>query len=210
MELYRYENLPEFLKVYDLVCRSVRDADDFRLITYEALASAATGGARQVEFFFSPHAHQAFGVAYPTMIAGILAGMRDAESDKGVRSQLIPAHSRELGVARGEAFLDMVLATRPEEVIGIGLDYNEAPFPPAPFKPASGPGTKAGLHVTAHAGRAVPPPSSATRRHSRRRADRSRLSHRRRSGARRALPRAGHVLHLLPEHDDGDHARGAT
>jgi len=156
MELYRYDSLPEFLKVYDLVCRSVRDADDFRLITYEALASAADGGARHVEFFFSPHAHQEHGVAYGTMIDGILMGMREAESDKGVRSRLIPAHSRELGVERGEAFLDMVLATRPDEVIGIGLDYNEAPFPPAPFKPIWDRAKQAGLHVTAHAGEGGP------------------------------------------------------
>lgn len=156
MELYQYDNLPDFLKVYDLVCQSIRDVDDFRLITYEALASAAEGGARYVEFFFSPHAHQAMGIAYATMIEGILAGMRDAEMDKSVRSRLIPAHSRELGVERGQAFLDMVLANRPDEVIGIGLDYNEAPFPPAPYKPVWDRARRAGLHVTAHAGESGP------------------------------------------------------
>jgi adenosine deaminase len=120
------------------------------------LASCADGGARYVEFFFSPHAHQAFGVAYPTMIEGILAGMRDAETDKKVRSRLIPAHSRELGVERGFAFLDMVLGHRPDEVIGIGLDYLEAPFPPAPFAPVWKKAREAGLHVTAHAAESGP------------------------------------------------------
>jgi adenosine deaminase len=82
--------------------------------------------------------------------------MRDAETDKKVRSRLIPAHSRELGVERGFAFLDMVLGHRPDEVIGIGLDYLEAPFPPAPFAPVWEKARKAGLHVTAHAAESGP------------------------------------------------------
>ncbi len=50
----------------------------------------------------------------------------------------------------------MVLADRRPEVIGIGLDYNEAPFPPAPFKEMYEKARAAGLHVTAHAGESGP------------------------------------------------------
>ena len=125
-------------------------------MTYEALSSCASGGARHVEFFFSPHAHLELGVPYATMLDGIIAAMHDAETDKGVTSLLIPAHSRERGPALGLEFLDMVLADRREEVVGIGLDYNEAPFPPAPFKEMYDKARAAGLHVTAHAGESGP------------------------------------------------------
>ena len=155
-ELYVYEDLPAFLVIYDLVCHSILSADDFRRVTYEALSSCASGGARYVEFFFSPHAHLELGVPYAVMLDGILTGMRDAETDKGVASRLIPAHSRERGPAAGLEFLDMVLADRRDEVIGIGLDYNEAPFPPAPFKEMYDRARAAGLHVTAHAGESGP------------------------------------------------------
>ena len=155
-ELYVYEDLPAFLTIYDLVCQSIRSIDDFHRITYEALSSCASGGARYVEFFFSPHAHLAFGVPYATMLDGIVAAMHDAERDQAVQSRLIPAHSRELGPTRGLEFLDMVLADRRPEVIGIGLDYNEAPFPPAPFKEMYARARAAGLHVTAHAGESGP------------------------------------------------------
>lgn len=155
-ELYRYDNLPDFLKIYDLVSRSIRDADDFHRITYEMLESCADSGARYVEFFFSPHAHQAYGVAYPTMLAGILNAMDDIETDRGLTSRLIPAHSRELGLERGLDFLDLVLQHRTDKVIGIGLDYNEAPFPPAPFQPLFESAANAGLHRTAHAGESGP------------------------------------------------------
>lgn len=155
-ELYRYDNLPDFLKIYDLVSRSIRDADDFHRITYEMLESCAASNARHVEFFVSAHAHQAHGVAYETMLSGILAAMADIETDTGLTSRLIPAHSRELGLERGHEFLDMVLAHRSDAIIGIGLDYNEAPFPPAPFQPLFERAKQAGLHVTAHAGEGGP------------------------------------------------------
>lgn len=155
-ELYVYKDLPAFLVIYDLVCHSIRSAEDFHRITYEALSSCAAGGARHIEFFFSPHAHLELGVPYSVMLDGILNAMHDAEKDRGVTSKLIPAHSRERGPALGLEFLDMVLADRRDEIVGIGLDYNEAPFPPAPFKEMYAKARAAGLHVTAHAGESGP------------------------------------------------------
>lgn len=155
-ELYRYENLPDFLTIYDLVSRSIRERDDFHRITYEMLESCASSQARYVEFFFSPHAHQMHGVRFETMLEGILAAMADAETDFGIQSRLIPAHSRELGLERGMEFLGTVIANRTDRIIGIGLDYNEAPFPPAPFQPMYQRAAKAGLRLTAHAGESGP------------------------------------------------------
>lgn len=149
-EAYRFADLADFLRVYDLVCRAMRDRADFRLATAEALAHAARSGARYVELFFSPHAHE--GVAYETMVDGILEGFAEARAAFALEARLIPAHSRELGPAAGMAFLDRVLGHRPPEVIGIGLDYQERPYPPAPFAAMYARARAAGLGVTAHAG----------------------------------------------------------
>lgn len=155
-ELYSYDNLPDFLKIYDLVCASIKSAADFSRVSFEALERCAIAGARYVELFFSPHAHRAHGVSYSTMLGGILDGMRRAKEEYGVVCKLIPAHSRELGPERGEQFLDMVLAERVPDVIGIGLDYNEAPFPPAPFARMYERARSEGLNITAHAGESGP------------------------------------------------------
>ncbi|MER8479239.1 adenosine deaminase [Mesorhizobium sp. M1163] len=155
-ELYRYDNLVDFLQVYDLVARSVVSADDFHLITYEALAHVANAGGRYVEFFFSPQVHQDAGISYETMFSGILKAMDDADKDFGLISRLIPAINRELTPDRAFEFLDLVLPYRSEKVIGIGLDYDEEPFPPAPFKPVYERAKKAGMRLTAHAGEAGP------------------------------------------------------
>ncbi|WP_170314661.1 adenosine deaminase [Aquibium carbonis] len=155
-DLYNYGNLPDFLRIYDLVCASIRDSGDFSRVTFEALERCALAGARYVELFFSPHAHLAHGVAYSTMLEGILDGVRRAKDAHGLAARLIPAHSRELGPEQGERFLDMVLTERVPEVIGIGLDYNEAPYPPAPFAALWDRARSAGLNVTAHAGESGP------------------------------------------------------
>ena len=148
-KLFDFPDLETFLKAYDLICSSIVDSDDFHRVTYEMLARCAGNGARYVEFFFSPQAHR--GVAYATMLDGIVAAMRDAAHDHGVQSRLIPALNRELGPDVSMQFMDLVLSDRREQVIGIGLDYNEVGNPPALYTGVYQRARNAGLHLTAHA-----------------------------------------------------------
>jgi len=155
-DLYAFADLVDFLTVYSAVASAMRDHEDFRRVTYEMLADCASNGCRYVEFFFSPHVHLAEGIAYPLQIAGIRAGMAEAEADFGVISRIIPGISRELGPAAGFEMLDLILKNRPDELIGIGLDFNEAPFPPEPYGALFAAARRAGLHVTSHAGETGP------------------------------------------------------
>jgi adenosine deaminase len=150
-EAGQFPDLAAFLAVYGQVCNCMRDPDDFRDTTYEALQRAAHSGARYVELFFSPAAHDTV-IDYRSMVDGIVAGMHTAREDFGLVARLIPAHNRELGLDRGMAFLDTVLRYRPPEVVGIGLDYAERPHPPAQFAPLFAAARAHGLQVTAHAG----------------------------------------------------------
>jgi len=150
--LFAFDDLASFLRMYALVCDSVRDADDFFRITYEALARVAESGGHYVEMFFSPAAHA--GISYPVMLDGIIAGMHAAAVDLGVESLLIPAHNRETGPAAGLAFVEMVLAEKRAAVAGIGLDYMEDD--PRPFAAMYERARRGGLHRTAHAGETGP------------------------------------------------------
>jgi len=147
----QFPDLAAFLAVYGQVCSCMRDSEDFRETTYAALGRAAASGARHVELFFSPAAHEPV-IDYRSMVDGIVAGMHAAQKDMGLVARLIPAHNRELGLARGMAFLETVLSHRPPEVLGIGLDYAERPHPPGMFAPLFAAARAAGLQVTAHAG----------------------------------------------------------
>nr|WP_249116837.1 hypothetical protein [Ciceribacter sp. L1K23] len=162
-DLYRYDTLEQFLNIYTAVSDSLVSADDYRRVTYEMLESCAANNARYVEFFFSPQIHFPNGVSFDTQMDGIRAGMADAERDFGIASVCAPGVNRELGPAAGEGFLDMILARKDEKLVGIGLDFNEAPFPPEPYAALFERARNAGLQVTAHAGETGPADSSAAR-----------------------------------------------
>ena len=155
-DLYTYDSLADFLIIYSLVCRSIQHKDDFRRVTYECLARCADSGARYVELFFSPESHFEVGVEYPTMLAGVLAGMADAKAERGLESNLIPAINRELGPDRAVTFVEMVAAHPHPQIIGVGLDFNEIGFPSADYVDAYRAAADHGLHRTSHAGEVGP------------------------------------------------------
>ena len=143
-----YEDLGEFLSVYDLVGQSLATRDDFRRATYESLT--VFGSEHSVwyrEIFVTP---QPSPLPYPDALAGIVDGMRDAAADHGIGSRIIMAINREHSVAEALDFVDLVIEHRIDEVIGIGLDYEEVNGPPAQFAPAFERARRAGLHRTAH------------------------------------------------------------
>ncbi len=155
-ELYRYDSLVDFLEMYSLVSNSIRDRDDFRRVTYECLARCSASGARYVELFFSPESHFDVGVEYSAMLDGIIQGQHDADTDHGVVSRIVPAINRELGPQRAVSFVEMVAADRRDEVIGVGLDFNEVGHPPEEFVEAFKLAEAQGLHRTSHAGEVGP------------------------------------------------------
>ncbi|GAA3224626.1 adenosine deaminase [Actinocorallia longicatena] len=144
-----YESLGEFLRVYDVIGSAMRDADDFRRVTYESLT---LGGADHTvlyrEIFVSPASHP--GVPYATIMEGVRAGMREALTDRGIDSRVIVALHRERSAREAEALVETVIEHRTEEVVGIGLDYEEVNGPPGLFATAFRRAERAGLNRTAH------------------------------------------------------------
>jgi adenosine deaminase len=144
-----YEDLDEFLRVLDVAGSVIRDPDDFHRVTYESLTDG--GAAHNVlyrEIFLSPPGHP--GVPYRTIIDGVLAGMRDAEADTGIRSRMIVGLNRNDTAAHAVELVEEVIAYRRDEVLGIGLDYSEVIGPPEKFWKAFRLAGSAGLERTAH------------------------------------------------------------
>ncbi|WP_327142300.1 adenosine deaminase [Nocardia sp. NBC_01327] len=142
-------DLDEFLRVYDMVGQVVRDADDFRRITYESLTELGSKhGVLYREIFVSPPAHPY--ADYRVLLEGVRAGMREAEQDTGIGSRIIVAINREDTPAAAVELVRQVIEHRCDEVVGIGLDYAEVHGPPELFHEAYRLAGKAGLNRTAH------------------------------------------------------------
>jgi len=132
------------------------DADEFGRLTRECLQRSANSGVRYAEMLCSPESHFPYGVTYPTILDGIRAGVAEAVSDTGIECRLVPAINRELGPARAVEFVQMVIDHRDDDIIGVGLDFNEVGFPPDNYVEAFALAEQHGLHRTSHAGEVGP------------------------------------------------------
>ncbi len=131
----------------------LRTPDDFYRITWEYLQDVAAHNVRYAEFFWNPTGTaRDSGLKYPTVLAAICRAIADAQTHLGVTARLIAAIDRQ---AEPQAALEMVqwvIDHRADEVVGIGMDYNEVDRPPELFTEAYALARRAGLKTTAHAG----------------------------------------------------------
>jgi adenosine deaminase len=155
-DLYRYDDLAAFLRVYDVVCRSLQHADDIHRVTYESLAIAAAAGVRYREMFFSPTFLLRYGVPFDTIWSGIAAGIRDAETDHAVVCRMILDVDKPSGAGAAAELVDAATRCDREVLIGIGGDAGERgvdlPALAEPFELAR----RLGFHTTMHLGEEGP------------------------------------------------------
>lgn len=152
-DLYEFTSLNQFLEIYDVICQSLRDADDFRRITYEALEDAAGAGVRYREMFFSPGFVIRLGVPVETVWDGVRAGLLDARRDLDLNARMVldfdkptgPAHALEM--ARFAGSVD-----DRDLLVAIGADSVERDVDHRAFADAFAEAARRGLRRTIHAG----------------------------------------------------------
>jgi adenosine deaminase len=150
--LYDYDSIYEFLKIFGMVSSTLIDREDFARTAYESLEDGAKlGNLKYREMFFNPTLHTRRGVPYATVVDGLVDGIRAAEQDLGVGCRLIADVYRQDPPALAVEMVNEVLAHRPDELIGLGMDGAEAPDPPEKFAEAYRLARDGGLRLTAHA-----------------------------------------------------------
>jgi adenosine deaminase len=130
----------------------VKEADDLYQIALEYLEDASANGVRYAEFFWNATGTVQSGIAYPLAQGAIVRAIRDAEAQFEIIGRLVPAIDRERGAAAALEMVRWVIAHRAPEVIGIGIDFDEAGYPPELFVDAYREARRSGLRRTAHAG----------------------------------------------------------
>jgi len=156
-DLYVYPDIYKFLHMYDNSALAIQDREDFARIAYETLAEAAANNVRYREMSFNPTTHMAAGPSYATCVDGLIDGINAARTDFGIECRLLAAVNRMETPELAMTMVDTLLENPRDEVIGIGMDYAEGPFPPERFWKAYRTAKKAGLRLTAHASEDAPP-----------------------------------------------------
>jgi adenosine deaminase len=156
-ELYEYDNLIDFLTAHVFVSNTVQKREDFARVAYECLEDAyRSGNVRYSELFINPTNHMDEGIGYEVLIDGFIDGLRQAEEEFGVQARLIPSINRQESVAKAQNMLDLMIEHRRDEVIGLGIDHHELPFPPEHFADIYIAAGKAGFRRTAHTSHDAP------------------------------------------------------
>ena len=146
---YRYHDLPSFLAIYYDGMKVLLTEQDFYDLAYAYLGKAAAQNVIYTEMFFDPQEHLKRGVPMAAVMGGITRARRDAQARLGIRSQLILCFVRDLSAQSAMQALDAGLAFR-DDLVGVGLDSDEAGNPPEKFRDHFAKARANGLHVTAH------------------------------------------------------------
>lgn len=118
--LFDYDNIVDFLEVFNQANRVFVDKGVFERVAYESVEDAvAAGNLRYREYFVNA---DRFGIGYREVLDGMVAGLRAAEREFGVGFGIIPAITRSRTPDDAVALVAAVLDDGRAEVVGIGQD----------------------------------------------------------------------------------------
>jgi adenosine deaminase len=155
-EAYSFSNLQDFLDIYYAGANVLRTEADFRDLAAAYFDRAAADNVVHSEIFFDPQTHTDRGIAFDTVIRGLLAGMDEAKAKHGITSKLILCFLRHLDE---ESAFETLREAEPwlDRIAGVGLDSSELGHPPSKFARVFERAAALGLKRVAHAGEEGPP-----------------------------------------------------
>ena len=153
---YDFSNLQDFLDLYYAGADVLRTQQDFHDLALAYFDRAAADGVVHAEIMFDPQTHTDRGIAFATVIEGLLSAMDEARRKHGLTSMLILCFLRHLSedaafatLAEAEPWIDRITA--------VGLDSSEVGHPPKKFARVFAAARDKGLKRVAHAGEEGPP-----------------------------------------------------
>ena len=152
---YDFNNLQEFLDLYYAGADVLLTEEDFYDLTMAYLKKAHEDNVVHTEIFFDPQTHTVRGVAFESVINGIVRALDDGKRQMNISSQLIMCFLRHLDEESAMKTLDHALNHK-DKIIGVGLDSSELGNPPNKFANVFERAQKEGFLTVAHAGEEGP------------------------------------------------------
>lgn len=152
---YDFNNLQEFLDLYYAGADVLLTEEDFYNLTMAYLKKAHEDNVMHTEIFFDPQTHTVRGVAFESVVNGIVRALDDGEKQMGISSHLIMCFLRHLDEKSAMETLDFALDHK-DKIIAVGLDSSELGNPPNKFANVFKRAQKEGFLTVAHAGEEGP------------------------------------------------------
>lgn len=163
---FLYNDLTDFMRVYDIVTSVIKDPEDFYRVAYEYLLKNADDNVMVSELIYSPHhMHMAAGMSHKDcidMLSRAIDDARTATSSRdigGIEGRLICTIVRHENnsIAYGEEIASFLADTKPNYVTGFGLAGIELEDDVFDYAKAFAIAKQAGLGLSPHAGEAQGP-----------------------------------------------------
>jgi adenine deaminase len=152
---YVFDDLQSFLDIYYAACSVLVTKRDFYDLTWAYLQRAAGQGVQHAEIFFDPQTHTDRGVAFGTVVDGIIGALETGERDLRITSRLIMCFLRDRSAESAMATLESALPHR-GAIVAVGLDSAEVGNPPEKFGAVFDRARAEGFLTVAHAGEEGP------------------------------------------------------
>ncbi|EAW06412.1 adenosine deaminase [Aspergillus clavatus NRRL 1] len=150
-----FTSLDDFLDFYFRAMSVLLHESDFADLAWAYFQKAHADGVHHAEVFFDPQVHHDRGVAYETLVSGVLTGCQRAEKELGLSTRLIPCFVRHLPLESATRLYDQVLASNHFEdgvLHGLGWSSTEVGPPKDMFREIYASAATKGIQLTAHAG----------------------------------------------------------
>jgi adenosine deaminase len=161
-QLFNYQSFHEFLTVFMILARSLMRGEDFELLAYELGHHLADQNVRYAEVMLSAFQYFRRGIDLDEVVQGAAAGFAQARRERGaagVRVGLAFDYGRQFGVETAWQVLEIAVRNMRYGLLAWSIGGDEVNYPPELFAEVFAAARRAGLHLMAHAGEVVGPPS---------------------------------------------------
>jgi adenosine deaminase len=163
-EMHLGENcgsLVEYLKAFDVTLRVMQTEASLTRIAYELAEDAAAENVRYMEVRYAPMLHTRRGLKITSVVEAVLEGLRAAEKDHGIESNIIICGIRNISPESSLEMAELAVAYKNRGVVGFDLAGGEDGHPAKHHKAAFQLVRDNNINTTIHAGEAYGPESIA-------------------------------------------------
>lgn len=154
-QAYNFHNLQSFLDIYYAGAKVLVHEQDFYDLAWAYFKKCKEDNVVHTEMMFDPQTHTARGVAFETVLNGLVKACDDAKQQFGITSHLIMCFLRHLTEQEAFDTLEQALPYK-NKIMAIGLDSSEVGHPPSKFERVFAQARQAGFLIVAHAGEEGP------------------------------------------------------
>ncbi|MCA9600769.1 MAG: adenosine deaminase, partial [Myxococcales bacterium] len=152
-------SLVEYLKAFDVTLRVMQTEEALSRIAYELAEDAARENVWYMEVRYAPMLHTSNGLPLVVVVEAVLEGLREAQKDYGIRSNLIICGIRNISAQSSLEMAELAVAYKNRGVVAFDLAGAEYDHPAKHHLEAFNLVRDNNINVTIHAGEAYGPES---------------------------------------------------